>query len=393
MMSRRACQILALVPVLLLGTGWQRPAMPEKTMTADRSSTASGGANLWNPGIVATYDTDPIMRDTYGLFVKDGRVHTLEYFEGSPLRRTMKAHEPVDWEIRVPAGATLFSLTGGVAPENIEQFWVGWAVDRAVHMEAISDHHAQVVSLAPDEAPIFPGVLGGNGTASLFTWRKAAGTALWLRTFAPKGKTPTLRSVAEIPGQPVSSIVAAVPGERSHHALVGWVEASPRGAVLAIAVLKGERTSIVRSDPVGDSRPLPLQRIGLWAGSLHRQELTAVLLGEGPAAGYVLARFSVKPGAAAGTLSTSHIDLQAGEIASAAIDYYRDNSRPLPHCAILTTDGRVLRDDRDQTRPHLLRAGVPLDSPMPIVTTAGAAYWGERGADGRLSFKYLAPRM
>jgi hypothetical protein len=252
--------------------------------------------------------------------------------------------------------------------------------------------------LAADETAIFPAVMDKDGVAALYAWRRVAGgSALWRHLFRGAIKTKTsvsTEALTEIAGRPVVSVVGAIPGEPTQHALIGWAEDTAAGAVLGIAVVRPDHISVVRSEPTPGFSPFVHQRPGIWASAPNptpgagRYELRLVLQSRAEAAGpgtYQTAKFSVGAKAVAPKVSLESVGLPAGQLHAAAYDYVKDSIDPLANQAFLTRDGQLWFGPP----PTLMKHGVSLDDPLTILTT-GRAYWGERSADGTLSFHQLS---
>ena len=194
------------------------------------------------------------------------------------------AGTPVSWDVEVPEGAELFSVTGIVSGDP-QQFWVGWLLDRGLHMQALKQEGPIKTELAPDELPIFPAVMDGSGHASLYSWRATEkGTSLWRRVFSGdihKPGTVTAAVVSEISAKPVVSFAGAVSGEVSEHALLGWLEDSSDGVRMALGVVRPDGVRIIRSEPIPHTAAVARQRLGIWAVSFDRMELSAIVQAPG----------------------------------------------------------------------------------------------------------------
>ena len=301
----------------------------------------------------------------------------------------MRSDKPVSWDVAVPEGAQLFGVTSGVMAGKVHQFWVGWLLDRRLHAQALLQEAPIDSDLAPGESPIFPAVMDGSGRACLYSWRKGRqGSALWRHIFSGKIKSAgsaTAEALSEVAADPLVSGAAAVPGEASRHAVLAWVEETPAGAVLGLAIVEADRLRVLRSDPIADAGPVVRQRIGVWAASFDRAEVAAVLEARQAPRAYSIVRFSSSPGSEKGAVSRSPLPLPPGMLHAAASDYYKVESRAAPQHTFLMTDGSLLSGKS----PTVRRTGVTLDSPLPIVTTAERFYWGVRASDGTLAFEPL----
>ena len=76
--------------------------------------------------------------------------------------------------------------------------------------------------------------------------------------------------------------------------------------------------------------------------------------------------------------------LPAGQLHAAAYDYVKNHVEAFANQEFLTKDGRLWSGPP----PTLMKQGVSLDDPLTILMTR-QAYWGERSADGTLSFHIL----
>ena len=346
--------------------------------------------SLRSPGVVTTFGTEPFSSfQIHAFFLGAARsLHTNGYF--LPMHSEspgIQAHEPVDWEKRVPWHAELFAVTAGVSPDVVRQFWVGWTRDGQVSMEALTQSQTFNSPLEEKESLVLPAVMDGTGGASVYSWRPTPrGAALWQRVFSVSGSSN--RMLIEIPGLPVVSRAWAIPGLRSRHAIIGWVENSEsKAAVLGIASVEDGRVAVRRSEPLEQSAPIPQQRIGVWGRALNRAEVSAVVTQqEDGHLTYKLASFGIS-GESPSPLKTVPVSLRDGQLARAGIEYSSHGDEASSQLYLLTTDGTLSEGYPEWGRyaPQALKRGVRLDSVLPIVE----GYWGEHGPDGRLVFKEL----
>ena len=295
----------------------------------------------------------------------------------------------------MPEGAQIFGATSGTTPANAHQFWTGWLAGRRIHMQALMQERPIDADLEADEVPIFPPVMDRAGLAALYTWRPVSGgTALWRRVFSGQIKaqaTSATEALSEIAGRPVTSIAGAIPGDPSHHAIVGWAERTPAGAILGLAVIKPDRMRVLRSEPVPGFDPVESQRPGIWAaareggdkdGSQGRFEVTVALQGREVPGGYKVARFSMGAQPDDHAMKIGDIDLPAGTLQSAAFDYLKNHVEAQVSQTYLTRDGHLWIGDS----PMLRRESVPLDDPLTVLANR-KVYFGVRGPDGKLGFE------
>jgi hypothetical protein len=258
-------------------------------------------------------------------------------------------------------------------------------------MQALMQEHPIEAELGADETPIFPAVMDGAGLASLYSWHPAgAGTALARRVFSgaiKEAPSATGEVLSEIPGRPVVSGAAAIPGEKSQHAVIGWIEATDGGALLGVAVITPDRMRVVRSRPIANTVPFARQRIGIWpAGpaSSQRVRVTALVESTAGAGGYQVATFEIGPAPKEPAVTLSDSGIPARHLHAAAFDYVKNYLEPFDVRTYLTTDGALLAGAPPQVKRH----SIPLDSPLPVLVT-DPAYWGTRAADGTFSFEDL----
>jgi hypothetical protein len=271
-------------------------------------------------------------------------------------------------------------------------------------MQAIQQPAPIAAELQADEAPIFPAVMDGAGGAALYTWRATGGgTALWRRLFSGQLQQPgrmTQEALGETVGHPVVSGAGAVPGEPTRHAVLGWVEDGAEGARLGLAIIRddprddprgdarGDRLRVIRSEPLAGMAAVARQRLGVWAASLDRIELAAVLETRGPPGGYALARFSLAASWPESRVVTrTPLPLAPGTLHAAAIDYYKNNLEPRLHQTLLRGDGALLTAYGADQPLRIERQGVPLDDPLAVVTVTAAAFRGVRPPAGGVIFE------
>jgi hypothetical protein len=243
--------------------------------------------------------------------------------------------------------------------------------------------------LVDGETVVLPAVMDGLGAAALYSWRPTpGGTALWQRVFSTSSSASE-RKVAEVPGLVVVSRAWAVPGLRSQHAIIGWVETVDNwSSVLGVASVDDQgRVTVRRSEPIERTVPSPQQRIGVWGSALDRLEVTVVVSSRNGEAGHRVACFGVSAESPQGRVESAPIELKFGRLVRAAIEYSSHGSDPSAATYVLTSDGSLseMYKRADRYEAILVRRLVPLDSVLPIVE----GYWGERGSDGRLMFGSL----
>jgi hypothetical protein len=361
------------------------------------TSTRSRMVNfsMANPGLVSIYQDGEISSVRVyglGLFGKERILHTAEFAQVGFEREDLITRKWVSWDVSVPEGAMLFGATSGVSAGFSHQFWVGWLVGRRLHMQALMQVKPIDTELTAEEVPIFPAITDHSGVGNLYTWRPAdEGTALWRHSFTGQIKsvgTVTSEALSVIPGHPVLSVAGTIPGEHSQHAVIGWAEAGPDGAVLGIAIATPDRLRVIRSKPIDGMAPFARQRIALWAasspGPLGRFQLSAVVKSQAEPPAYTRAVFDVGADLGHGSLTLSAVNLPPGTLHSAAFDYEKIQAKPACTPVYLTIDGCLWANDPIEVR----RRGIDLDSPLPIVTT-GLTHWGTRKADGTMTFEWF----
>jgi hypothetical protein len=343
---------------------------------------------LTNPGVVSFFDAE--LYTTYGIGVVGPRrlLQTTQFGETGAERDEVFAFKPSPWNVPVPADAEIFGVTGGNLPEQVRQFWVGWIAGKKVHMQALMQETPIELDLAADETPIFPGIMDGAGVAALYSWRPVpGGTALWRHLFSGAIKTKATavtEALTEIPGRPALSVIGAIPGDKTQHALLGWVEEAPGGVVLAIAVIRPAQVRIVRSEPIPNVAPFPRQRAAIWASAPagpQRYQLAVALQSREAPHAYQEAKLTVGPRAEDREVSLSPITVPPDRLHAAAFTYIKDQFEPQTHALCLTVDGRTWIPNFPEPRHD----GVSLDDPLAVMTTR-REYWGTRAADGTLQF-------
>ncbi len=343
------------------------------------------------PGVATSYAIDDEAIYVLGTSGSRNQLVTTEYYESGVEPHELRSFKPSFWGVDVPDGAELFAPTGGITPENARQYWVGWLLGQRVSMLALMQKHPVEADLAADETALFPPVMDKAGVAALYSWRPVAqGVALWRRLFTGAVKTKpsvTTEALTEIPGRPVVSVVGAIPGEPTQHAIIGWAEDTAAGAVLGIAVVRPDQIRVMRSDPIPGFIPFVHQRPGIWASApptAERYELKLALESREEPHRYQTAQLSVA--AQSGERMTSlQADLPTGQLHAAAYDYAKDHVGAFANQEFLTKDGRLWSGPPFR----LTKQGVSLDDPLTILMTYTQAYWGERSADGGLSFHIL----
>jgi hypothetical protein len=343
--------------------------------------------DLASPGVIATDDTEvPAVREIYGFFPGGiTGLRTIEYVAYGYERHRMEAMHSVEWHTSVPRGAKLFSVTAGISPAKVRQFWVGWISDGQAHLRSLSKLRTVTSPLVENEVPIFPAVMDASGAAVLYTWRLTEkGATLWQRVFSPMAASSP-RLLAEIQGRPMAFAVAAIPGLRSRQAVVGWIARTEDVAsVFGLAVVENERVTVRRSAPIQSSAPIARQRFGVWAAAVANIELAAVLVGDGIPPNYTLAKFRLTAERPDGEVRSEPLDLKSGQLASAAVDYSCSSADPSDSVVLLTIDGRLFDD-----LGRVIRQSIPPNSFLPVVLSQRGRFWGKAAPDGTLVFEDL----
>jgi hypothetical protein len=373
----------------LLSAGAALLSKAEVTPVTDDPTLAGPPTfSLANPG-VGTTDDPEAMESSMGTYVvhltRGRRLQTVEWLPGRHSEApTAQPHEPVEWDVVVPWGAQVFSVSAGVSAARVRQFWVGWLSSGTVYMEPLDGIRTLSAALEAEEVPVFPSVMDASGAVSFYTWRFTAnGAALWQRLFTKWGANDA-RKVMEVSGRPTFSAATSVPGLRSQHAVIGWVEHDrAQGSVMAIALIEEGRSKVWRSQAKVDHMPFPQQRMGVWASSPDTFAAAAVMVGDIARPGYRLARFTVGPELPAGGLALDQLSVRPGTLIRAAVDYHRSDSARV-HCALLTSDGRLVDGD-----DRVIRTSVQLDNLLPIVLAGGGIFWRVRQPDGRFDLEEL----
>ena len=376
---------------------------PHLKQVADSSANNDSGRinmkffNLASPGIVTIYDAGPlggVETFTIDLMGAKHALHTSQFYQGGIERYDLQSSQgPVSWGVPVPEDALVFGATSGVMSGFSHQFWVGWLVGRRLHMQALMQVKPIDMELATDEVPIFPAVTDLSGVGNLYTWRPTShGTVLWRHSFTGQIKTVgtvTSEALSEIPGHPVVSVAGTIPGEQEQHAVIGWVEATPDGAVMGMAIVKPDRLRVIRSKPMAGMAPFLRQRIGVWAaaspGPVGHFQLVAALQSQTDRPAYSVAALKVSADSDLGAVDLSDSGIPAGTLHSAAFDEDKQHTKPSFSRTFLTKDGTVLACNPPEVRLH----GVDLESPLPVADTSFHTYWGTRKADGTMTFEWF----
>jgi len=349
---------------------------------------------LANPGIVTILA--PNHDETYTIDILGPKrlLHTSQFYQGGIERYDLQSSQgPVSWGVPVPEDALVFGATSSVTTGFSHQFWVGWLVGCRLHMQALMQVKPIDSELAADEVPIFPAVTDLSGVGNLYTWRPAGqGTSLWRHSFMGQIKSVgavTKEALSEIPGHPLVSVAGTIPGEHEQHAVIGWIEATPDGAVLGMAIVKPDHLRVIRSKPMAGMAPFIRQRPGVWAaaspGPVGHFQLVAVLRSQTEHPAYTVAALKVRPESDLGEVDLADSGIPAGTLHSAAFDEDKNPTKPSFSRTFLTKDGTVLACNPPEVRLH----GVDLDSPLPVASTSFHSYWGTRATDGTMTFQWF----
>ena len=347
---------------------------------------------LCTPGIVSS--GDGALLDVFALSTPGTKrvLHTTQYFPGGPEFRDLVPEKPVSWDVEAPAGAQLFSVTG-VGSGRPQQFWVGWLVDRSLHMQALMQEGPINTELVAGEVLIFPAIMDVAGRAALYSWRPTpTGASLWRRVFSGaihKPGTVTAAQVSEIPGNPKLSFAGAVSREESEHAVIGWLEDNTDGSRIGVVIVRPGGVRVLRSEPIARTTVFGRQRLGVWAAALDRVEVAAILEDHDGSGGYDLARFAVGPSSEKGAVTRLRRNLAAGVLRSAAVDYYKNKIEPKPYQSFVTVDGLLLTAYAADQPPRRKQRPSPVDDHLPVVMTDTAAFYASRSDDDRVTFDHL----
>ncbi len=157
--------------------------------------------------------------------------------------------------------------------------------------------------------------------------------------------------------------------------------------VLALATILPDRMRVARSEPIVGCVPFSRQRLGIWAeapADKQHARLTALVTSRIEPGGAKVATFDVGPPSRKPVVTLVDANISETKVEAAAFDYMPDYGAPFVHQALLLKDGTLLTGKGLTIK----RQGVPLDSPLPIVTTS-YVYWGVRAPDGAMTFENL----
>jgi hypothetical protein len=366
------------------------------------------------PGVITTNESGRSY-ELYGLAALGPRhlLNTIRFWERSEPGELSDKPDVVSWDVEVPQGAQLVGVTSAVSTELAHQYWVGWLLGRSLHMQALKQEAPFTTQLLPGETPIFPAIMDKAGRAAVYSWRPGDdGAGLWRRTFAGDIHQPVTmveRELARIPGRPLAARVAPISELQTSHAIIGWVEESPAGTVLGVALIDSDRVRTFRSEPIENVSPLARQRLGLWAQSYDCVELDAVVRSREEPFGYSLVRFSigqnqpqkdgfwqvgaqvppapflVSPEAQKPSMVLTEIRIPAGRLHAAAVEHHKWRFELYVSQIYLTDDGRILVASQIGGELVELRRNVPLDDPLAVITGGDSTYWGTRRPDGSIT--------
>jgi hypothetical protein len=348
---------------------------------------------ICTPGVVSSYQAS--LMDFFAVSTPGTKhvLHTTKYMPGGRELGQLVPSKLASWDVEVPEGARLFSVTGGVVSGRPMQFWVGWLVDRTLQMQALMQEGPINTELVAGEVPIFPAIMDGAGHAALYSWRPTpTGATLWRRLFSGAIHQPgtvTAAQVSELPANPAVSFAGAVSGEESEHALIGWLEDGAEGSRMGVVIIRPGGVEVLRSEPIPRTTVFGRQRIGVWAAAFDRLEIAAILENNDGSGGYQLARFAVAASSKKGAVTLLPRSIPAGELRGAALEYYKNNTEAEVYQSFIGVDGVLLTAYAvdEPARPTRLLSS--LDDPLPIVTTGTAAFYASRSDDDRVTFEPL----
>lgn len=304
-----------------------------------------------------------------------GELFTQEFWEHPVDGRSIKAHNPVGWEEKVPEGVRLHPSSGGCMPGSFQMFWVGWVEGATLKALAITQENPIAVAIEPGDRLLHPPVLGWDKKLKWYFLRKqGAGYALCKHEFSGELNQPgtvVTEKLIELPYEPLFPVAKPVPVDMENgfrdngEAVLAWLSAEGTDLRAHALWIKGKTRDKAESDSVSGYRPFDRQRIDVWAS------------GEGMVrVGWMMQRIDQDNVRAAEWVTDFRSQqaailfhaksLEASKLHSAATVLNRKERPGMSDSFLLGKSGTLYRlDESSFTR---VRDQVPLDYDFPILS-------------------------
>jgi len=313
---------------------------------------------------------------------------TTQFFEVQADELEINRLKRAGWDVAVPPGVALFAASGGRRRDALKNYWAGWRTKTALHAVSLMQEEPIEVAREAADALVDPPLVMPSRRLHQYVWRRTDQAWQLLRhefegELNRPGSVKTV-SLLSVKLEPSPAVAAAVPGAEADLAVVAWVERSGDACVAKAAWIEGETAAVAATGPLAGSTPLPS----------HRPALTVDPAGH--------ARFDFLVRTAKGACALVEVDLSFAEtpvasaasatiladgkgIHSAAVLLYPDFEESRGKVVLLGKDGTLSLTSLDGSDARVVRTGVDLAYPFPLVASYVGLYEARAAADGDVS--------
>jgi hypothetical protein len=295
-----------------------------------------------------------------------GTLQTIQFEETRADKAEIAVVSRFAWERRAHAGAALVVPDAGLPMTRLDEYWVLWSDEGVLYAQA-ARHDAPLASPMRDGEWIIDRPLAmAKRELHVYAWQEGL---LTRRQFGAESKVD---AVLELPGAPVCSLCAPVPGDDGGTAFIGCA-GEVDGSVSATALyVRGGRVMRLDGKSEGQYRLMRRHKMGMHVGVKTRPALT-VLTESREDGAYAILEASFDFARQECVWKRTRLEFVApGSLVSAASFYFKTQDRGEGFLLAVNREGQLqsLRRRFAQT----LRTGVGPRYGYPILTTAANRY-------------------
>jgi hypothetical protein len=314
---------------------------------------------------------------------RTGELTTRVYAEHRPDLGEISPPDDVNWEVALPAGATLMLPAGGLKRNTLMNFWVVWAEKNKYSLMSVLESKPVLIPFQENEAPIFPMVMLPDSKLHAFTW---VGNKLACHEAKTSKLLPVKFSRTDLGtslSPPLLSVASPVAASRDEEAALAWIEESDKGAVVVLATVVRSKLTPWRLPPIKDYRVFAHQRPSLMSHKRGNLDFRAVLE-RADGKGYAIVTATCRGTLESCTATTEPIEgVGSGALVSAASFHKKGWPSALHGDQEIIARTFLLDKDRNLWRGNSkARTDVPPTYDFPLMTGAEVVYEAVPGKDG-----------
>ena len=325
-----------------------------------------------------------------------GELQTQEFFEKVPEPSGMVPMKPANWDMKIPEQGRIFGSDAGMSGDAMGMFWAGWTDAQGIHALALMQEHPITASLAPGDLLIHPPVMNWDKKLRFYFWRKQdKGYSLFCHIFTGEihkhGESVT-KKILDLPYEPLNTegyapaielVPKMGPVERAKIVL-SWTSIHGQDMRVHTLWLTDQEALLIDSDPILGYRPIPKQRLGVWAwsdGTIYTSWVMSKTDANTARMGEFIQSVKVRSG---------HLRIQGNALgdmdkihsAACLAPKIPENSRA--RCFVLTQSGNLY--SQSEGTLEKLRDRVPLDYDFPMIYGSQSLYEARYNEKGEVYF-------